>query len=420
MYKSIYSTLNSFRARGVSFGSGSIIQTPTPGTHIPALDGLRGLAIILVMLHHFSLYGDIKPTLDIDKLITKITYAGWFGVDLFFVLSGFLITGILLDTKESKSYFRNFYMRRILRIFPLYYSVLIIFFLVIPKIAVISPEYQSLLNNQAWYWSYLANVLIGLNGWSAYYGIDHFWSLAVEEQFYLFWPLVVYFCQRRTLLKLCIVIIVISLITRIGLGMVDYRLAAYVLTPARMDALAVGAFIALAIRGSSLDRLNLFRWAWPMAGICGLAILAIFIRKQSLEPGNASVYTAGFSLLALFFGAILIISLTCSPGALLGKFLGSPSMRFFGKYSYALYVFHHFIAIYLPLYGFSIQTFPTVMGSQLPGLFLFSLVATVISLGLALLSWVLLESRFLALKRFFNYESNRSDTAFTEFEVVKG
>ena len=106
-------TLNNFKARLVSSGNGSVIQTPTPGAHIAALDGVRGLAIILVMLSHFSSYGGIESTLIIDKIVAKLTNAGWVGVDLFFVLSGFLITGILLDTKGSRYFFRNFYNEQI-------------------------------------------------------------------------------------------------------------------------------------------------------------------------------------------------------------------------------------------------------------------------------------------------------------------
>lgn len=102
--------------------------------HVPALDGLRGIAILLVMLDHFSLYGGMIPSHGIDKLYYEITLAGWVGVDLFFVLSGFLITGLLIDARDKQGFFRIFYARRILRIFPLYYGVLLFVFIVAPQI----------------------------------------------------------------------------------------------------------------------------------------------------------------------------------------------------------------------------------------------------------------------------------------------
>jgi peptidoglycan/LPS O-acetylase OafA/YrhL len=108
------------------------LNLPKLGTHIPALDGLRGLAILLVMLHHFTFYGGMGRTVIIDRLFYVIGMAGWCGVDLFFVLSGFLITGILLDAKGGEHFFRNFYMRRSLRIFPLYYGFLVAFFVMLP------------------------------------------------------------------------------------------------------------------------------------------------------------------------------------------------------------------------------------------------------------------------------------------------
>ena len=103
---------------------------------IPALDGLRGIAIILVMLHHFTYY---RPTAGIDALIGNVVFFVWTGVDLFFVLSGFLITGILLDTRDSERYFTTFYARRTLRIFPLYYLVLFLAFVVLPKFPAVHP-----------------------------------------------------------------------------------------------------------------------------------------------------------------------------------------------------------------------------------------------------------------------------------------
>src|SRR5918993_3694728 len=131
---------------------------------IPALDGLRGIAILLVMLHHFTFY---RPISGIDARIGDVVFFGWIGVDLFFVLSGFLITGILLDTRDSKRYFTSFYARRTLRIFPLYYLVLFLAFVVLPQFPAV---HLVLAGNDAsppqWpYWFYVTNFSIADGGW---------------------------------------------------------------------------------------------------------------------------------------------------------------------------------------------------------------------------------------------------------------
>lgn len=395
------------------------MRVPTPGVNVPALDSIRGLAILTVMAYHFFLYGGMEPTLAIDRLMDRIGRAGWVGVDLFFVLSGFLITGILFDTRQKRNYFRNFYIRRVLRIFPLSYAVLLIVFLIIPGLVPVGAEYRLMMQDQGWFWTYLTNVSIALNGWGSFYAFGHFWSLAVEEQFYLFWPIIIYLFPRRTLLKLCVVTMIGSLLLRFGLGMAGYGLVAYVSTPARMDALALGAFLALVVRGSSAERLKLSRLAWPVLAIAGTATGVYFIWKERLVYGDFGVYTVGFLVIALLFGAFLVISITTPPNSLPGKFFNSPVLRFFGRYSYALYVFHHPVAIFLPLYGFSVQIFPTLRGSQLPGLLLFSIVAALISLALALASWHLLEARFLSLKRYFEYEADRQDMDPANYETAK-
>src|SRR5947209_649249 len=166
---------------------------PPPGTHMPALDGLRGLAILMVLAFHFSL-GHLAP----ERFLLAIPYTvagiGWVGVDLFFVLSGFLITGILYDAKASQTYFRDFYAKRVLRIFPLYYGVLVAFFMVIPLVHPLRSVTE-LKPVQAWAWLYATNVKDSLAGdWcfdKVWVRLNQFWSLAVEEHFYMIWPVAV-------------------------------------------------------------------------------------------------------------------------------------------------------------------------------------------------------------------------------------
>src|SRR5262252_6491054 len=126
--------------------------------HLPGLDGVRGLAILMVMAIHFV--GDSTAHTFAQRLVVKAAGFGLLGVDLFFVLSGFLITGLLLEAKGSPHFFRNFYARRTLRIFPLYYFVLAALFLILPQLTTLTPALEQARSHQAWLWSYTANFYI--------------------------------------------------------------------------------------------------------------------------------------------------------------------------------------------------------------------------------------------------------------------
>ena len=200
------------------------------GNRLPALDGLRGIAVLLVLAFHCRYFfppwmeKSARPTLDV---------LGWSGVDLFFVLSGYLITGILLDTKDSSSYFRTFYARRSLRIFPLYFSFV--------AAVLLLAQWRV---HGFWYLTYLSNWQPGHGVNDGY--LSHLWSLAIEEQFYLIWPAVVWFVPPGRLKWICIALAVTAAGLRPFAGSQDQ--AAYRLTPCRMDSLALGAFVAIGMR----------------------------------------------------------------------------------------------------------------------------------------------------------------------------
>ncbi len=386
---------------------------PRRGVHIPALDGLRGLAILLVLLFHFAPYDPHYTGLRLK--VVHLLGMGWVGVDLFFVLSGFLITSILWEAKQSKGYFRNFYMRRVLRIFPLYYGVLFVAFAVIPLVRPYhSLEYQNVARHQAWLWTYLCNFTH--LEWA---GFTHFWSLAVEEQFYLVWPAVVLLLNRRALMSTCAALIVAALVIRL------FRVAThcdpqmtYYFTPCRMDALATGALLALAAHGPA-GITSLARPARWIALASALLLLAIFVsNRATFSLLNPRVQTIGYSLLAAFFGAGLVLSVTAPSASLLGRALNNTTLRFFGKYSYGLYVLHGLLHPWIEK-RLPFKTFSANLHSFYLGLLAYAAIGTGISLAGALLSWHLYEKHFLKLKRFFEYRARTLTEPVTD-AIVRG
>ena len=239
------------------------------GAHLPALDGLRGLAIVMVLFVHFI--GDLAPRTPVERGMVKLANYGIWGVDLFFVLSGFLITGILHDAKASPHYLRNFYVRRTLRIFPLYFGVLLLLFGVLPFLPISYPAGLSeAARHQGWLWTYTCNVYLARAGsWALPY-VSHFWSLAVEEHFYLLWPWVVLALRREALLGACAVGVVFALGLRVALSFAGAgEVALVVLTPCRLDALFIGAFLALAVRSVGIEPVarEARRWLVPLAAL---------------------------------------------------------------------------------------------------------------------------------------------------------
>ncbi|HZJ61945.1 MAG TPA: acyltransferase [Kofleriaceae bacterium] len=154
---------------------------------VPALDGVRGLAILLVLAHNLSPFESTRRLIDLSAGLTFDF--GWVGVQLFFVLSGYLISGILLDTRGAPGYYRAFFGRRVLRIFPLYYGVLFLCLVLLPVLGLAPDALLADRRHSVWLWTYLINWAEPLGAAIAVF--PHFWSLAVEEQFYLVWPFVV-------------------------------------------------------------------------------------------------------------------------------------------------------------------------------------------------------------------------------------
>jgi peptidoglycan/LPS O-acetylase OafA/YrhL len=359
-----------------------------------------------VLFYHQTWLYDVVET-RFDLWFSHAVSVGWCGVDLFFVLSGFLITGILLDTKQHPRYFRNFYARRTLRIFPLYYAVVFLSLAVIPNL----PEgvvparklegFGRIEGDELWYWLYLSNFAIArAEAWR--HGIlDVSWSLAIEEQFYLVWPTVVWICSRRALTRVCIGLVIAAPCIRLAMTLAGFHpIAVYVLTPGRLDPLAIGALIALAAR--SPGGLQVFVpqcrriLAW-----CGAMLFAAFLLAGELSPEDPRVQVVGFSVLAVFFGALLVLVLQAGQGDRLGRIFSSASLRMFGKYSYALYLFHLPLRAVIRDVLFAPDRYSTAFGTALRGQLIQYVLSTLLTVAVAMLSWRFYEAPFLKLKRYF-------------------
>jgi peptidoglycan/LPS O-acetylase OafA/YrhL/CubicO group peptidase (beta-lactamase class C family) len=356
-----------------------------PRAHFKTLDGLRGLAILLVLLIHFF------------KFIP-----GWLGVDLFFVLSGFLITGILIDSKNTANYYPNFIIRRVLRIFPLYFLFLFLFFIGIPLIAgkTFINHNQYYFDNQWWFWTYLQNWLFVVNeGYENNRILAHFWSLAIEEQFYLVWPLFVWLLSSKQLLKFSIFITILSIITRIAYFVYGYSWLATDTTITRLDTLCLGAVIAILIREHN-PRLWLEKYSRLIFKISFLVVLLLLVLDHSwFRPEGTIMRTIGLTIVAIMFASLLIISLSDNPKSFATRFFSSKILGFFGKYSYSMYVFH------FPLLFFFVPQTRNLInrleGSGITSFFIAGILGIMLTVLISLLTWRIIEKPILGLKKYF-------------------
>jgi peptidoglycan/LPS O-acetylase OafA/YrhL len=369
-------------------------------THLPALDGVRGFAVLLVLMYDCL---KIAPNGDpFTLLVRQSASAGWIGVDLFFVLSGFLITGILLDTKGVAGYWTSFIARRSVRIFPLYYATLVSVFFLIPGAlwvfganAQTMEPFQQVRENQPWYWLYLQNCLFAWQqSWPDDGLLKHFWSLAVEEQFYLVWPLVVAFVSRRSLVWLCFSLSLIALMLRFHLIHAGHPgMVGFVLTITRMDSLCWGALLAICLR-SSLFKDAVVRRG-PTLFFAGFAVLALgdlvfgICRSESY-----AAYTIGHTVIAIAFTAIIAGVVAVPRTHLLSQIASVKILTVLGKYSYAIYIFHRFI--YYGVTSFNWEPVPAAIRGW--AIFLTTLLCCLLA---ARISWIVLEQPCLGLKKYF-------------------
>jgi peptidoglycan/LPS O-acetylase OafA/YrhL len=352
--------------------------------YFPSIDGLRGIAcLIVVFTHNFG--------------FTHFFFFGWIGVDLFFVISGFLITRILLQTKDQPNYFRNFYLKRILRIFPLYYLTLAFFFIIAPHIKNFPADIGPYVDNQVWFWTYLQNWLLIFNYPGGSTIIQHFWSLAVEEQFYLIWPWIVLLLKKpKWLLIFAGALLLAVIATRFTLWNLKIRDLNYMglYTFTRIDGICVGSMLAVIHYMKSKFFDNYF----PMIvlSLAGLNFIFYFFNKpnQFTYPYLAIV---GYTTFAVLF-ALLIHEIVQQKNKVLDFFLQIGLLRFLGKVSYSFYVFHW--PVYLIFYdSFDAQVRKMISGSEAMIALITSILLTIAGLIAAIASYYGIEKHFLKLKK---------------------
>ena len=338
---------------------------------MPQLDAVRGIAVLLVIIHNTP---GRYPILWLQRLAAS----GWMGVDLFFVLSGFLITGILLDSRNSGGYFKNFYVRRCLRIWPLYGSLLLCLFVLIP---LMRPSESALIfsaRSSPW-WSYplfLQNFLVrNPSGALGLLGVT--WSLAVEEQFYLAWPWAVRYCSIIQLRRIMLAVICLSPALRLYLYL--HGVDIYSNLFCRLDGLMAGGLLALLARSSNVHQSKFTPMAWVSLLVAvPLAILTDFPGNRWMVHSLAVLAAASFVYLALFSAQRWFRTL-----------LANRFLVYAGTISYGLYLLHK-----IP---FDLAKDLRVTDNP----FLVMPIVFAVTFGFATLSWNLLEKPFLALKSRF-------------------
>jgi peptidoglycan/LPS O-acetylase OafA/YrhL len=347
-------------------------------TYIKPLDGVRGMAILLVMFFHYNL-------ISFDTIFNGLSSAiklGQSGVTLFFVLSGFLITRILLSAKNYDGFFKNFYVKRLLRISPLYYLFLFIYYFALPFIGITQ---QSSFSDQLPFFLYYQNVAVTFN-WN-WYGPLHYWSLAVEEHFYFIWPFVIYYCSLKNVYKVIYIIIILAILSRILLLINGYGV--FYFTLCRMDAIAIGSIIALKEFESNGDlKVN---WTKQLTIFTLLILGSIGLYFEF--AGKSNIYIQIIKDIPYYyFFYLLIISIVATNAnkvqAVIKKIFMNRILLYTGKISFGLYVFHS-------------MCYDIIHKMQIQNIALSLIMCFAFSFIIATISFYVFEMQFLKLKKFF-------------------
>lgn len=367
------------------------------------LDGMRGLGMALVVSYHIlkrAVYFTANPIL---HFFTAVALYGWYALTTFYVLSGFLIGTILLRTKDKEHYFKNFYVRRALRVLPLYYFTVVVMVLLT---IYTQPQYVSrLVPALPYYLFYLNNIFHLVDGVKdiPYLGVT--WSLAIEEQFYLIFPLVVYYAKKETLVKICGALIGVSILTRI-LGaffwhdVIQMTNFFFYNTFTRFEEISFGILVAVAFTYPEWKN-RLSKIALPVFLVMFTATILVGHFSETGVPhplyGNVLLTVVGYTMASIFAAALVVSLTTLSESSVIRWIFRNKILIFWGKHSYAIYLYHMPVGLLL---------LDLFWQSGYRGWYVYvSYVGLTfgITILIALLVWYLVEKPALDLKRYFEY-----------------
>jgi peptidoglycan/LPS O-acetylase OafA/YrhL len=353
--------------------------------YYPALDGLRGVGCLLIVVYHNF------------PFLHEYLFFSWLAMDIFFVLSGFLITDILINSFGEKNYLKNFYVRRLLRVFPLYYTSLILFLFIIPALFRIPIRIDYFVNNQVYFWTFTQNWLLIFHAQPSQSYLNHLWSMGVEEQFYLLWPLVFALIKKPKILLTLLVVLLLSFITlRFWLWtqqipeMPYYGF--YMFT--RIDGICIGCMVAL------MQKINKnFLSSFTGAIVLGFALLNFLFYGINLRYHDSFPYLAlvGFTTFSMIFG-LLVHDIVNKNSKLVTLIFDVRILKFLGRVSYGTYIFHW--PMFLLLNTWLVNWASVSLGFGRPQLFS-SLLITILAYTTGFLSYRFFELRFLRLKKYF-------------------
>lgn len=352
-----------------------------------ALDGVRGIAVVMVMSIHLFVPVQVGA---LTGMVSNVFNSMFIATDLFFVLSGFLITAILLRTRERQGYFRSFYWRRALRILPAYAVIWLYAFILAPALLLPPEQAAAVRGDAVWYAVYLHNIEQLYTGQPpGWVGLAHLWSLAIEEQFYLLWPVAIFFVPRRHLEKFCIGVFFAGCAIKLTLLLNGASWSTlYVLTPCRIEGLAAGAWIAT--RCELRDLRQTPSWLRVLGAVVAAVLLYLIVTPEPSHGAklfNPTLIVLHNMLSSIVFAWMIYEIVQARPGHPLRRLFNLRPLIFLGTYSYGIYLIHYFVLVQIrPWFGLYVKPHMSLNWTLL--LMGIATLAITIPLALLLYRWV--------------------------------